>query len=344
MARFRYTPELELRLQPKTSLGNLFGMLEYAYNIRGLKFFPGVTGAESLQEFYSQLARLLARRVLERSRKGLYHAYRSDDDVLPFVRGRIEMAQAVTRPWSVRLACQYQEHTADIDDNRILTWTLWRILRTGYCDESAASLVRQAYRTLQGVTELQPYAAGSCLARPYQRLNEDYRPLHALCRFFLDNSGPAHNTGTADMVPFLVNMASLFEQFVAAWLEENLHARWALKAQDGFSLDSKGQYRFVPDLVIYERATNEVRCILDTKYKVVDKPSDDDIAQVIAYAFMKQSPEAVLVYPVQPKVPLDVTRYGIRVRSVSFDLEKDLEQAGQKFLADLGLAECRVDA
>ena len=139
------------------------------------------------------------------------------------------------------------------------------------------------------------------------------------------------------MVPFLVNMASLFERFVAAWLQEHLHGRWVLKTQDGFSLDSKGQYRFVPDLAIYARATNQVRCILDTKYKVIDKPSDDDIAQVIAYAFMKQSPEAVLVYPVQPKVPLDAPSNGIRVRSVSFDLDKDLGQAGQKFLADLGL-------
>ena len=50
----------ELRLQPKTSLSNLFGMLEYTYNIKGLQFFPGLTAAESLQEFYSQLAKLLA--------------------------------------------------------------------------------------------------------------------------------------------------------------------------------------------------------------------------------------------------------------------------------------------
>jgi 5-methylcytosine-specific restriction enzyme subunit McrC len=177
------TPGLELRLQPKTSLSNLFGMLEYAYNIKGLQFFPGLTAAESLQEFYSQLAKLLAKRVLARSRKGFYHTYRTDDDMLPYVRGRIALAQAVARPWSVQLACQYQDHTANIDDNRILTWTLWRILRTGYCEESALNFVRQAYRTVQGMTELQPYAADSCVGRTYQRLNEDYRPLHALSPF-----------------------------------------------------------------------------------------------------------------------------------------------------------------
>ena len=200
------------------------------------------------------------------------------------------------------------------------------------------NFVRQAYRTVQGVTELQPYAADSCVGRTYQRLNEDYRPLHTLSRFFLDNSGPAHNAGTSDMVPFLVNMANLFKRFVAAWLQVNLPGKWAIKVQDkSINLDSKGEYRFVPDLVIYERSNGQVRCVLDTKYKVPDKPGQDDIAQVIAYAYMKRSPEAVLIYPAPLQAPLNAPKNGIHVRSVSFDLGKDLEEAGQGFLAELGL-------
>lgn len=221
------TPHLELRLQPKTRLSNLFGMLEYAYKLRSLTFLGGVTGADSLQEFYSQLAKLLAQRVLARSRKGFYHTYCHQDSLLPYVRGRIELVQAAVKPWSTHIACQYQEHTADVEDNRILTWTLWRILRTGFCTEPALGLIRRAYRTVQAVTELQPYTAVSCVARNYGRLNEDYRPAHALCRFFLDNSGPAHNAGKAEMTPFLVNMANLFELFVAEWLAKNLPERWA---------------------------------------------------------------------------------------------------------------------
>lgn len=52
----------------------------------------------------------------------------------------------------------------------------------------------------------------------YHRLNEDYRPLHALCRFFLEHSGPAHQRGERAMVPFIIYMAGLFEKFVARWL------------------------------------------------------------------------------------------------------------------------------
>lgn len=51
-----------------------------------------------------------------------------------------------------------------------------------------------------------------------------------------------------------------------------------------------------------------------------------------------QSLEALLVYPAQLKASLDAPGNGIRIRSATFDLQQDLEQAGQEFLAELGLA------
>lgn len=173
-------PGLHLRLHPKTSLRNLFGMLEYAYRLKSFAFLYGLAPAQSVQEFYSQLANVLARRVLDRSRKGLYRTYRTEDDQLPYVRGRVEMAQLASKPWELHLKCQFQDHTADVDDNRILAWTLWRILRTGLCQETTLHTVRQAYRTITSVVELMPYSSSDCVGRLYQRLNQDYHPLHAL--------------------------------------------------------------------------------------------------------------------------------------------------------------------
>lgn len=333
------SPQLELRLLPKAPLSSLFGMLNYAYNLPSLTFQQGLTDAETLREFYSQLAGLLANRVLDRSWKGFYHTYRTEDDQLPFVRGRVDIMQAASKPWSLRLQCQYQDHTADIDDNRILTWTLWRILRSGYCNEGALAVVRKAYRAIQPVTELAPYTAHDCSSRTYQRLNQDYHPLHAISRFFLENSGPTHTVGQSEMVPFLVNMERLFELFVAKWLAKNLPPPWTLKAKDNIYLDDGGVYRFIPDLVIYDRRSGQACYILDTKYKVPDQPSQSDISQVITYAHMKQSQEAVLVYPTQLIRLVDARSHGIHVRSVCFDLSGNLENAGRQFLVELRLAE-----
>lgn len=160
-----------------------------------------------------------------------------------------------------------------------------------------------------------------------------------LSRFFLENSGPTHLSGDRDMLPFLVNMAELFELFVAEWLRTHLPAPWIVKSQEIIVLDSAGQYRFKPDLVIYHRQTRDVRCVLDTKYKVPEQPAHEDIAQVIAYAHFEQSDEAVLIYPTPLTIPLDTVNNGLRIRSVIFNLDRDIEEAGRAFLCDLGLAE-----
>ncbi len=52
-----------------------------------------------------------------------------------------------------------------------------------------------------------PVGPDSCDGRTYNRLNADYEPMHALCRFFLNNSGPTHERGDRPMLPFLVNMS-----------------------------------------------------------------------------------------------------------------------------------------
>jgi hypothetical protein len=75
--------------------------------------------------------------------------------------------------------------------------------------------------------------------------------------------------------------------------------------------------------------------ILDTKYKRPDKPSSDDIAQAAAYAESKRCCEAILVYP-SLKTGHTKSEVGrIRVRSIPFSLDADLESAGQTFLAQI---------
>src|SRR4051794_21290471 len=98
--------------------------------------------------------------------------------------------------------------------------------------------------------------------RHYTRLNQDYAPLHALCAFFLDQSGPGHTVGDHTMIPFLVDMARLFEQFVAAWLERRLAATHRIASQVHTPVSS--DLHFTIDLVI---SAGRQRWVVDTKYK-----------------------------------------------------------------------------
>ena len=89
--------------------------------------------------------------------------------------------------------------------------------------------------------------------------------------------------------------------------------------------------------MLFEADSRQPRWVLDTKYKVPPKPSNEDIYQVVAYARARQCCEAILVYPVELPQPLDIRWADIRVRSLTFTLSGDLESAGYKFLRDLGL-------
>ena len=324
-------------LQPKIPLSNLFGMMGYAYRL-GEFLDSGLYQSASIEAFYEQLAYLLARRVLARSRQGLYRAYIPQSDGLPFVRGRMDVArmQMSRNPVHTgQIPCDFYEHTLDVEDNQILTWTLHTIAWRGWLSERVAPTVRAAYRALAGGVSLIPIKSQPLVRHPYTRLNQDYRGLHALCRFFLDHSGPQHVMGNRIMIPFLVDMARLFEMFVAEWLRKHLPGAYVLRAQERVEMGTSGDLYARVDLVLYEREGGRVLAVLDTKYKTPEHPAPEDVFQVAGYADLKGCGDAYLVYPTPLKRPLDVRIGDVRVRGLVFGLEGDLEQLGSAFLNGL---------
>jgi 5-methylcytosine-specific restriction enzyme subunit McrC len=267
----------------------------------------------------------------------LHRAYIPQYERLPTVRGRLDLGQTLQTPWNPRLPCDYEEHTADIADNQILAWTLGRIIQSGLCSGRTIPTIRRAYRTLQGTVSQTPYTAADCLHRLYHRLNDDYRPLHGLCRFFLEQAGPSHQLGDRVMVPFLVDMAALYEKFVAQWLRQYLPPHLALKEQEQVEVDPAGRLRVIIDLVIMDKNTGQTRFVLDTKYKAPDKAANEDFYQVFFYARTKNSPQALLVYPQPLATPLNFQQDGIRVRSAAFPLTGNLDENGRSLLAALGI-------
>ena len=70
------TAELGLRLLPKVEIGNLFHMLDYAYRLRSFRFLDDLIGCQTLEDYSERLANVLAKRVMDRGRKGFYRDYR----------------------------------------------------------------------------------------------------------------------------------------------------------------------------------------------------------------------------------------------------------------------------
>ena len=265
---------------------------------------------------------------------GVYRAYVPRAESLPHLRGRLDAARLAAAPWEVDLPCRYEERTADVVENQLPAWTLWRLAQNELCGR-ALPAVRAAYRSLQGLVSLRPFTPLDCDGLVYNRLSQDYAPLHALCRFFLDQGGSGHRLGERRIVPFLVDMARLFERTVAGWLGSHLPAGWTLRAQERVALGPGRQgLHFDIDLVLYDPG-GAPRYVLDTKYKSAALPATADIAQVAAYAQAKGCAEAALVYPLALDDEIDIRVGATRVRSLSFSLDGEPDAAGERLLAQV---------
>ncbi|MBK7896537.1 MAG: hypothetical protein WAS33_02735 [Candidatus Promineifilaceae bacterium] len=324
--------QLNLTITPKLPINRLFELWEMAYDLRLAELAEGVTAVSALPDFFSLLAHILAQRTIRRGRQGFQRAYLRQTAELPYVRGKLLPPRATTP--TTQLTCRYDAHTADIPDNQLIAYTLHQIARSGQCRPAAQTAIRQAYHLLQPLVTVRPFQPSDCQHRSYSRLNQDYATLHALCRFFLEHTGPLLADGQHQLMPFLLNMPHLYERCVANWLHANLPAPYRSKAQESTSLGPQAELRFQIDLTLYG-ANGRPLAVLDTKYKTPDKPSQADISQVITYAKAKGCHHALLIYPQPLPQPLHVLVGDVQLHTLSFRLDEPLEQAGRQFQQQL---------
>jgi 5-methylcytosine-specific restriction enzyme subunit McrC len=325
------------RIHPKVPIGNIFGMLEYAYNLQSFQFLQRGTNVESIEDLFEHLVSILAKRVLDRARKGLYRDYLRRQEDLTYLRGKVMLMQScrAMAKGSVRLECEYQEHTADLLDNQILAWTLYQLPRRILKREEVRQQVRQAHYALASAVAIAPVVLQDCVNRLYHRLNEDYKPLHGLCRFFLEQCGPTLKVGDHFMQSFTLHMPNLFESFVAEWLREHLDGGMYISPQYQATLDDEGRFLFRIDLVLKDSESERTLAVMDTKYKREAQPSAEDIKDIVAYAARMKTASGILIYPSSHTENINFPVGDINVRSLTFDLNDDLEKGGQRFRNEL---------
>jgi 5-methylcytosine-specific restriction enzyme subunit McrC len=333
-------PDRTLSLQPKVPVSNVFRMLEYAYQLDVFRGPEDVVGARSMQEIYESLARVLAKRVRDRGRKGLHRTYVGREERLGVVRGRLDLRRVGRRGGNPRLHCRFEEHTPDHADNRILLDALGRVARSGLCRGEARGEVREAHRILRGSVSQASFVERDLVGRSYNRLNHDYRSLHALARFFIAHTGPTQRAGSDHMTPFLMNMAQLFETFLAEWLRTHLPAGVFVETQKRGSYDPEGEIGYQIDILVYDEVGRPL-AVLDTKYKRHAVPAAADVAQVVSYATRIGCRDALLVYPHATAEPKRFMVGGIRVCAVGFPLDQEFDRAGRRLLEELALHSAR---
>src|SRR5665647_48343 len=121
--------DLQVTVRPKVPVERVVFMMGYAQKPKFWRDHNVLLDVEL--EFADALAesfRRLATRALE---QGLLHGYRSVDDTLPVVRGRIRVGDQLSRRFGlgIPLEIRYDEFTADIAENQLLLAAATRLLR-----------------------------------------------------------------------------------------------------------------------------------------------------------------------------------------------------------------------
>ena len=290
------TATLSVTIQPKISIPRLLSLVCYAM----AKFKPRPDLFDYPQNY--GLPDVLALAFVSAARRafgnGLLHGYRTEEDSLHSVRGRIRFDDQIRHQLGIAppIEVRYSEFTDDILVNRLVKAATYRLARMRLQFAPARRQLGWVADSLNNVTLLE-FAPCALPEINFDRLNEHYGEVVSLSRLILRRSTFELERADVRASGFLVDMDEVFQEFVTEALRQKLKLpphRFLEKNIE--SLDDGDRISLRPDLTWWE----ETDCVFvgDAKYKNISERSvpTGDIYQILAYATALDLPGGLLIY------------------------------------------------
>lgn len=249
------------------------------------------------EDFVEALAHSFRRLTSRALEQGLLQGYRTVDESLPVLRGRIRVADQIARRSGVGLPLEvtYDDFTADIAENQILLAACLRLLRTPGVPPVVRTGLQRIRLQLADVTPLTSLTSFPDW-RP-TRLNVRYHAPLRLAELILRGESLEQRRGELEVSGFVVDMWRVFEDFVSVALREALAPhRGSSSLQHRMHFDLAKRVDLRPDF-LWTGSGGE-RIVVDAKYKA-EKPSgfpQADLYQLLAYCTVLGLREGHLVY------------------------------------------------
>ena len=291
--------DLSVSIRPKLGIPKLMFLACYAMDAfdlhEGERYH--FEEAETLPDAMALSLGVAARKAFER---GLLHGYRTVEDSLHTVRGRIRMNDQLRHRFSMPFPVEvrYDEFTEDIVANQLVKAAAWELGRTRLRAQKAREGLREVAARLGNVSlvEFRPHDVPEV---GFDRLNERYREVVMLSRLVLDRRFFEFGRGTVAAPGFHMNMNVVFQRFVTRALRETLGVSdQTLRSDDGLTdiwLDEDDRIELKPDLSWWDGS----RCTFvgDAKYKhIQSNVPNADLYQLLAYATTLDLPGGLLIY------------------------------------------------
>ena len=288
--------DMSVHVQPKIGIPSLLSLACYAMGLFRPQDDPfDFKKDEALPDVLAHALAAAARRAFAH---GLLHGYRTEEDTLQTVRGRIRIDDQIRqRPGPMLpIDVRYDEFTDDILENRLVKAAAARLARMRLRSQDARAGLSWVVGMLAQVS-LVEFEASDLPETRFTRLNEHYRDVLALARLVLRHSAFSSARGTVRASGFLVNMNDLFQEFLTVALRETLGVSSdTLRSEHEVELDEDGRATLKPDLSWWDGGT--CTFVGDAKYKNLTgkRVPGADLYQLLAYITALDLPGGLLVY------------------------------------------------
>ena len=317
---------LSVRIAPKIGVRQLLSLACYATG--KVKLQPSEFDFPDRSALPDALALAFGAAAGRALSRGLLHGYRTEEDALLAVRGRIRFDDQIRRRFGIPLPVEvrYDEFTVDILLNRLVKAAAHQLGRLELRSREAR---RRIARVAESLSEVSPEAfpRGAVPEVRFDRLNEHYRGVVTLARLVLRQSAFEADRGNVRASGFLMNMNQVFQEFVTVALRERLGVTARAFGEHSIdSLDQEGRVALQPDLVWRDGA--RWMFVGDVKYKRLDPGAPNaDLYQLLAYATALDLPGGLLIYAEgeQEAVTHTVRHAGKRLEVAALDLSGTLE-------------------
>lgn len=300
-------PKIEGREEHGFARNNLLYMLSVAGD---LPLRERDLAALALQKMSlsDTLLSLFAARLEEALRIGVEHGYKTEEEDLPVLRGKLLPGRQLAKfPARLDRVAQRVEHFCeDTPLNRVLKAACRVALQAGLPAATSHGL-RRCLGFFDEVAEL---SVAQLPTVALSRQNERFRTLYNFARLILEQQAPTASSGSTRSFSLLFDMNAVFERFIAAFLRRDV--MWAFPGLelggqgkgDGLHLlhhPEGGVLRLKPDMVIRDGSGPVL--VLDTKWKRLDpvqrrlRPAREDLYQLFAYVHRYRCRRALLLYP-----------------------------------------------
>jgi 5-methylcytosine-specific restriction enzyme subunit McrC len=327
--------DLEVRITPKVPVSRLLHLL--ALTMDRIVWDDRDTTWGDDNELVATVAHAFAvasERVVHR---GLLQGYRTFDDTLLGIRGRIHMGRQVTRQSGLPIPIEvtFDDFTTDIVENQLLAGATTLLLRLGGLPATTRQRLRRLHFRLIDITP-EPASARPPTVR-WTRLNHHYRHAVTLARLVL-RSCTLEEKSARSVVgsSFLVDMNQVFEDIVGHGIRGALQGSGSrVSLQHSDRLDADGQLGMRADIVVLDG--ERPVAVADVKYKRPDLDRTDvsDVHQAVTYAIRYGLDHAHLIYATAPLISrLEVGGVTLWLHSLDLDATPEQREARLSELAE----------